>query len=59
MGLPFTEPDLAGTTGGGTPYGASHIAGSNGSPQLSETESRLAFAQGKRLASLVLKLNTP
>jgi len=59
MGLPFTEADLAGTTGGGTPYGASHIAGSNGSPQLSETESRLAFAQGKRLASLVLKLNKP
>lgn len=57
MGLPFTEPELAGTTGGGTPYGPSHIAGADGSPQLSTTESQLAFAQGRRLANLVLKLN--
>lgn len=57
MGLPFTEPELSGTTAGGTPYGPSHIAGSTGNPQLSDAESRLAFAQGKRLAHLVLKLN--
>ncbi|MGE5470714.1 MAG: NAD(P)H:quinone oxidoreductase [Bacteroidota bacterium] len=59
VGLPFTETDLAGTTTGGTPYGASHIAGAGGDAQLSETESRLAFAQGKRLAQLVLKLSRP
>ncbi|MBS1161263.1 MAG: NAD(P)H:quinone oxidoreductase [Proteobacteria bacterium] len=57
MGLPFTESDLAATAGGGTPYGASHIAGTGGNPQLSESESRLAFAQGKRLANIVLKLS--
>jgi NAD(P)H dehydrogenase (quinone) len=56
MGLPYTEPDLSTTTGGGTPYGASHVAGSAGSPLLSEAESRLAFAQGQRLANLVRKL---
>ena len=56
LGLPFTEPDLTTTDGGGTPYGASHISGSAGDPLLSEAESRLAFAQGKRLALLVQKL---
>ncbi|UCV16294.1 NAD(P)H:quinone oxidoreductase [Quatrionicoccus australiensis] len=58
-GLPFTEPDLAHTSTGGTPYGASRVAGSDGNPQLSETESRLAFAQGKRLANIALKLSRP
>lgn len=59
MGLPFTEADLSHTTQGGTPYGASHVAGTSGSPVLSETESRLAFAQGKRLAHFALKLSKP
>jgi NAD(P)H dehydrogenase (quinone) len=59
MGLPFTETDLSSTTSGGTPYGPSHIAGHDGNPRLSETESRLAFAQGKRLAILVQKLSRP
>ncbi|WP_295006711.1 NAD(P)H:quinone oxidoreductase [uncultured Dechloromonas sp.] len=59
MGLPFTEPELASTTSGGTPYGASHVAGHAGSPQLSNEESRLAFALGKRLALLTEKLNRP
>lgn len=59
MGLPFTEPELSSTHTGGTPYGASHVAGPNGSPALSEAESKLAFAQGQRLALLVKKLSRP
>lgn len=59
MGLPFTEPELAATTSGGTPYGASRVAGHAGDAGLSEAESRLAFAQGKRLANLALKLSRP
>jgi len=59
MGLPFTEPDLSHTAQGGTPYGASHVAGPDGSPALSETENRLAFAQGRRLANIALKLSRP
>mgnify|MGYP001343410322 CR=1 FL=1 len=59
LGLPFTEADLTATTGGGTPYGASHVAGAGGNPTLSEAESRLAFAQGKRLAEIALKLVRP
>ena len=57
MGLPFTESELASTATGGTPYGASHVAGHAGNPQLSNEESRLAFALGKRLARLTEKLN--
>lgn len=59
MGLPFTEPELSSTTGGGTPYGASHVAGPDGNPTLSEAESRLAFVQGQRLANLAKKLSRP
>lgn len=57
--LPFTHPELGNTTTGGTPYGVSHIAGTQGSPQLSESESRLAFIQGQALAKLVKKLSSP
>lgn len=56
MGLPYTEAELSTTRSGGTPYGASHVAGGNGDPTLSEAESQLAFAQGQRLARLVVQL---
>jgi NAD(P)H dehydrogenase (quinone) len=58
-GIPYTEPDLASTLTGGTPYGASHVSGANGNPTLSESESRLALSQGKRLAIFAKKLSTP
>ena len=57
IGLPYTEPDLNTTSTGGTPYGPSHISGVSGNPVLSESESRLAFNQGQRLANLVKKLS--
>lgn len=56
LGLPFTEADLITTASGGTPYGASHVAGPDGNPTLSEAEGCLAFAQGKRLAEVARKL---
>ncbi|HMW16685.1 MAG TPA: NAD(P)H:quinone oxidoreductase [Accumulibacter sp.] len=56
VGLPFSESRLSSTRGGGTPYGASHLAGVEGQPILSEDERQLAFAQGRRLASIALKL---
>ena len=57
IGLPYTVPDLSTTSTGGTPYGPSHISGASGNPVLSESESRLAFNQGQRLANLVKKLS--
>ena len=55
-GIPFTESALSSTQSGGTPYGASHLAGHDNRPQLSSEENDLAFAQGRRLAELALKL---
>lgn len=55
-GIPFSESALSHTQSGGTPYGASHVTGHDGSAALSADENELAFAQGKRLAELALKL---
>jgi len=56
VGLPYSEPDLTSTTTGGTPYGPTHIAGSNSDKPISAEEKRLCIALGKRLASITLKL---
>ncbi|WP_456379434.1 NAD(P)H:quinone oxidoreductase [Thiolapillus sp.] len=55
-GLPYSEPELLTTTTGGTPYGASHLAGNDSTLPLSEEEKSLCKAQGKRLAQLAAKL---
>ncbi|MCP1659193.1 NAD(P)H:quinone oxidoreductase [Neisseria perflava] len=56
-GIPFSEAALSHTAGGGTPYGASHVSGSDGKAALTAEEAELAFAQGRRLAELAVKLN--
>src|SRR5271170_6150851 len=56
VGLPFTESGLAETRGGGTPYGASHVAGQSDHGQLSDHEGALARALGERVAALAAKL---
>ena len=55
-GIPFSEAALSQTHSGGTPYGASHVAGHDGQVALSEHEQQLALAQGKRLAEMALRL---
>ena len=55
-GLPYTESDLLTTQTGGTPYGPTHLAGSDNSNPLSEEEKNLCKAFGKRLAELAIKL---
>jgi uncharacterized membrane protein len=50
LGLPYTEPALTATQTGGTPYGASHVAGARGDNPISEHERELARALGRRLA---------
>ena len=56
VGLPYSEPELSATTGGGTPYGASHVAGPNDGLPISEAERKLCIALGKRLAETAGKL---
>lgn len=58
-GLPYSEPQLMATQSGGTPYGASHLAGKDGDRKLDDSESELCIALGKRVATLALKLTTP
>ena len=56
VGLPFSEPDLTRTRTGGSPYGATHVAGPDDSNPISDEEKRLAVALGRRLAETALKL---
>ena len=58
VGLPFTEPALNRTASGGTPYGASHVAGANGDAPLTSDEKELARALGRRLATITARLAT-
>lgn len=56
LGLPYTESALSATQTGGTPYGASHVAGGKGENPISEHERDLARALGRRLADTARKL---
>ena len=56
VGIPYSQPELASTTSGGTPYGASHVAGLTSDAPISEAEKKLCIALGKRLAITALKL---
>jgi NAD(P)H dehydrogenase (quinone) len=56
VGIPFTEPLLNSTTSGGTPYGASHVSGLEGSRNLTDDEKQLARALGRRVAEIAGRL---
>lgn len=56
LGLPYTEPELNNTRSGGTPYGASHLAGTNADLPITEDERRLCIALGRRLAHAAMRL---
>ena len=51
MGLPYSEGALMATRGGGSPYGAGHVAGSDGARAICEDEKALCLALGRRLAT--------
>jgi len=56
VGLPFTEAALARTHAGGTPYGASHVAGPDGDWPFEDDERSLARALGRRVAGIARRL---
>jgi len=56
VGIPFTEPALTRTTTGGTPYGASHVAGPDRDRPISDDERTLARALGRRVADVAKRL---
>jgi len=54
--VPYTEPALTSTQSGGTPYGASDVAGAKGDNPISDHERELARALGRRLADVARRL---
>lgn len=58
VGLPYTEAAVNRTQGGGSPYGASHVAGISGANPISEDERILARALGRRVADIASRLET-
>ena len=57
VGVPYSEAQLMSTRSGGTPYGASHLAGANADQPITEDERRLCIALGTRLAEVAQKLS--
>ena len=58
VGLPYSAPELLTTTTGGTPYGASHLAGAAADLPVSDDEKKLCLLLGRRLAETALKLSS-
>lgn len=55
-GIPYSEPALSNTNSGGTPYGASHVSGTDAKTALTPDEKTLCSALGKRVATLAKKI---
>lgn len=56
VGIPFSAEPLHSGTGGGSPYGAGHVAGDNGENPINQDERQLARILGKRLGRIALTL---
>lgn len=56
VGLPYSETALSATQGGGSPYGAGHVAGIDGQRSIDSHERALARALGQRVASIAKAL---
>lgn len=57
VGVPYSEPGLNRTRTGGTPYGASHVAGTHNELPVSDDECELCIALGRRLAETAVRLH--
>lgn len=55
-GVPYTTSELMTTNTGGTPYGASHVAGADNDQPISDDEHKVCIDLGKRIAELSVKL---
>lgn len=56
VGIPYAEPALSTTRGGGSPYGATHFTPSGSTQVLSDDERAVARALGARVAALAVRL---
>ncbi|MGB1311143.1 MAG: NAD(P)H:quinone oxidoreductase [Leucothrix sp.] len=55
-GVPYSTSAVMTTETGGTPYGASHVAGADNQNPVSEDEHTISLALGKRIAELAVRL---
>ncbi|MES9828161.1 MAG: NAD(P)H:quinone oxidoreductase [Candidatus Thiodiazotropha sp.] len=58
QGVPYSETALLHTQSGGTPYGASHLAGGDSKLPVSDEEKRICKTQGRRMAETVIRLKS-
>ena len=56
VGIPYTQPELTSTRSGGTPYGASHLAGPHSDIPVDDEEQRLCVTLGRRLATVCARI---
>jgi NAD(P)H dehydrogenase (quinone) len=56
-GIPYSETNLLHTRSGGTPYGASHLAGSDSKLPLTDEEKQICRTQGRHLADIAQRLS--
>ena len=56
VGVPYSETTLLHTRSGGTPYGASHLAGSDSRLPLTDEEKTICRTQGRHLAGIAQRL---
>ena len=56
-GVPYSESALMTTQTGGTPYGASHVAGPDNDQAISDDEHAICLSLGQRIAKLALALS--
>ncbi|WP_423905786.1 NAD(P)H:quinone oxidoreductase [Candidatus Spongiihabitans sp.] len=57
VGIPYSGTPLAQTKSGGSPYGASHVAGGNNANPVSQEEKALAEILGRRVANCAAALS--
>ena len=56
VGVPYSVQALFSTKGGGSPYGAGHVAGHDGQREIDDDEKVICRALGKRVAEVAMKL---
>lgn len=57
VGVPYAEPALVTTRGGGSPYGAGHVASTDTDHEPTAEESAIARCLGRRVAGAALRLD--
>lgn len=58
VGVPYSVPELLATQSGGSPYGPGHVAGPSSNLPLTDDESKIGFAFGKRISEVTKQMKS-